>query len=132
MDSSDRVALTDLAARYAQAVDRRNTTALAALFTDDVAFVLPPALNGTGAPTEIRGTPSSAVRWSMPSHICTRPGTSSSSRSSTSTAPPPHTVRLTAPLTTSIRGARATGTTGSRSVTRTASKGRRHLAVLAS
>jgi ketosteroid isomerase-like protein len=55
MDSSDRVALTDLAARYAQAVDRRNTTALAALFTDDVAFVLPPALNGTDTPTEIRG-----------------------------------------------------------------------------
>lgn len=55
MEPSNRVALTDLAARYAQAVDRRNATALAALFTVDAAFVLPPALNGTDAPTEIRG-----------------------------------------------------------------------------
>ena len=55
MESSDRVALTDLAARYAQAVDRRNPTALAALFTEDARFVLPPALNGTDAPTEIQG-----------------------------------------------------------------------------
>ncbi|NMM87618.1 hypothetical protein B2J88_25220 [Rhodococcus sp. SRB_17] len=55
MEPSDRIALTDLAARYAQAVDRRNPTALAALFTEKAAFVLPPALNGTDAPTEIAG-----------------------------------------------------------------------------
>ncbi|MCJ0907303.1 nuclear transport factor 2 family protein [Rhodococcus sp. ARC_M6] len=55
MEPSDRIALTDLAARYAQAVDRRNPTALAALFTENAKFVLPPALNGTDAPTEISG-----------------------------------------------------------------------------
>lgn len=55
MEPSDRIALTDLAARYAQAVDRRNPAALAALFTENAEFVLPPALNGTDAPTQIQG-----------------------------------------------------------------------------
>lgn len=55
MEPSDRIALTDLAARYAQAVDRRNPAALAALFTENATFVLPPALNGTAGPTEIQG-----------------------------------------------------------------------------
>ncbi|GCE36495.1 hypothetical protein Rhow_001861 [Rhodococcus wratislaviensis] len=49
-------ALTELTARYARAVDRREAATLAALFDPDATFVLPPALTGTGAPTELRGS----------------------------------------------------------------------------
>ena len=49
-------ALTELTARYARAVDRREAATLAALFDSDATFVLPPALTGTGAATELRGS----------------------------------------------------------------------------
>lgn len=55
MEPADRLAIATLAARYAQAVDRRDATALASLFTPDVVFVLPPELNGTDARSELRG-----------------------------------------------------------------------------
>ncbi|MFC9554457.1 nuclear transport factor 2 family protein [Rhodococcus sp. NPDC056960] len=48
-------ALTELTARYARAVDRREAATLAALFDTDATFVLPPALTGTGASSELRG-----------------------------------------------------------------------------
>ncbi|MBF6347435.1 nuclear transport factor 2 family protein [Nocardia flavorosea] len=55
MDPADRLALSALAARYAQAVDRRDTAAVAALCTSEVVVVLPPELNRTDAPAELRG-----------------------------------------------------------------------------
>lgn len=56
MDPADRLALTTLAARYAQAVDRRDIPAVAALCTPEVVFVLPTELNRTDAPAELRGS----------------------------------------------------------------------------
>ncbi|MFI1462446.1 nuclear transport factor 2 family protein [Nocardia carnea] len=56
MDPVDRLALTTLAARYAQAVDRRDTAAVAALCTSEVVFALPPELNRTSEPSELRGS----------------------------------------------------------------------------
>lgn len=55
MEPANHVAMNTLAARYAQAVDRRDTPALTSLFTPDATFVLPPELNGTGAPSELHG-----------------------------------------------------------------------------
>lgn len=55
MEPADRPALTALAARYAQAVDRRDTTALASLFVAAVVLVLPPELRRRDAPSELRG-----------------------------------------------------------------------------
>ncbi|WP_227982585.1 nuclear transport factor 2 family protein [Nocardia spumae] len=55
MEPTDRLALTVLTARYAQAVDRRDATALAALFTPDAELVLPPVLNGTDAMSVLTG-----------------------------------------------------------------------------
>lgn len=55
MDATDRAALAALAARYAQAVDRRDSPVLANLLTDTVAFALPPGLSGTTESTELRG-----------------------------------------------------------------------------
>ncbi|MET8799054.1 nuclear transport factor 2 family protein [Nocardia sp. NPDC004568] len=55
MDPTDRLAVLTLAARYAQAVDRRDTTALVALFAPEVVFVLPPETNRTNASSELRG-----------------------------------------------------------------------------
>ncbi|NLU81667.1 nuclear transport factor 2 family protein [Rhodococcus sp. HNM0569] len=43
--------IAELSARYAQAVDRRDRDALAALFAPDVTFTLPPALTGGDAST---------------------------------------------------------------------------------
>ena len=40
-DSAERIALFDLVCRYAQAVDRRDFTALAELFTEDIRLHLP-------------------------------------------------------------------------------------------
>ncbi|NKY60740.1 nuclear transport factor 2 family protein [Nocardia flavorosea] len=56
MDPADRLALITLAARYAQAVDRRDIAAVAALCTSEVVFVLPPELRKTGSPAELRGS----------------------------------------------------------------------------
>lgn len=55
MDPADRLALITLAARYAQAVDRRDVTAVAALCAADVLLILPAELNRTRAPAELRG-----------------------------------------------------------------------------
>lgn len=55
MDPADRLALTTLAARYAQAVDRRDAAAVAALCTPEVVLVLPPELSRTKVPAELRG-----------------------------------------------------------------------------
>ncbi|WP_280423756.1 nuclear transport factor 2 family protein [Nocardia carnea] len=55
MDPADRLALTTLAARYAQAVDRRDIAAVAALCTSEVVLVLPPELNRADTPAVLRG-----------------------------------------------------------------------------
>ncbi|MGW1738218.1 nuclear transport factor 2 family protein [Nocardia sp. NPDC001965] len=55
MEPADRIALGTLAARYARAVDRRDTGTLASLFTPQVELALPPELSGTGTATELRG-----------------------------------------------------------------------------
>lgn len=55
MEPADHIELTALAARYAHAVDRRNTSTLVSLFTPDATVVLPPGLSGSDAPRELRG-----------------------------------------------------------------------------
>ena len=40
----DRLALADVVARYARAVDRRDPAVLRSLFADDAEFVQPPGL----------------------------------------------------------------------------------------
>lgn len=55
MEPADRLAMTTLTARYAQAVDRRDAAAVASLFTPEVVLAVPPELNGTDAPSELRG-----------------------------------------------------------------------------
>jgi len=74
MEPADRLAMAALAARYAQAVDRRDATALASLFTPDVLFVLPPELNGTDAPSELRGRQEvvRSVLHAVSRHLSTR------------------------------------------------------------
>ncbi|WP_309240758.1 nuclear transport factor 2 family protein [Nocardia sp. BSTN01] len=52
---SDRLAITTLTARYARAVDRRDSAALSALFTPDAVLVLPPVLNATETTVELAG-----------------------------------------------------------------------------
>ncbi|MGW6334026.1 nuclear transport factor 2 family protein [Nocardia rhamnosiphila] len=55
MEPTDRLAVLTLAARYAQAVDRRDSATLESLFAPEVVLVLPPELNRTNAPSELRG-----------------------------------------------------------------------------
>lgn len=47
-DAEDRLALADLLARYAQAIDNRDAHALRELFAPGATMVLPPALGGDG------------------------------------------------------------------------------------
>jgi len=54
-DSADRLALADLAARYALAADRRDSALLVSLFAPDAVVVLPTALAGPGGDTRIAG-----------------------------------------------------------------------------
>ncbi len=55
MEPTDRLAVLTLAARYAQAVDRRDPAALESLFAPEMVLLLPPELNRTNAPSELRG-----------------------------------------------------------------------------
>ena len=50
-----KLALSDVTARYAQAVDRRNQDVLAALFTADAVLIQPPALVRPNRDAELRG-----------------------------------------------------------------------------
>lgn len=74
MEPADQLSITTLAERYAQAVDHRNAAALAALFTPEVVFVLPPELNGTNAPSELAGRDAlvSSVVKSVERYVATR------------------------------------------------------------
>ncbi|MDH6676952.1 ketosteroid isomerase-like protein [Rhodococcus sp. LBL1] len=55
---ADRLALSDLVAQYAIAVDRRDELALAALFTDDARVVQPAGLVRRGKEPVLDGAPS--------------------------------------------------------------------------
>lgn len=52
---ADRLALADLAGRYAAAVDARDAAALTELFTPDAVLVQPPALVRRGRGAEVSG-----------------------------------------------------------------------------
>ncbi|MFI2228891.1 nuclear transport factor 2 family protein [Nocardia testacea] len=55
MEPTDRLAVITLAARYAQAVDRRDPPALMALFAPEMVLVLPAEMKRTDAPRELCG-----------------------------------------------------------------------------
>lgn len=75
----DRLALADVVARYARAVDRRDPTVLRSLFADDAEFVQPPGLVRRGHDPVLTGAGPIAEGCSPRSRTCTPPGTSSAS-----------------------------------------------------
>lgn len=66
--------MSALTTGYGRAVDRRDADALTSLFTSDVVLVLPPELNGTGAPSELVGRDEvvDAVVKSVQRYVLTR------------------------------------------------------------